>query len=299
MTVFQFPQAGTPDVQVSIRDGTLVDDALGARTWGAAPLLAAELLSRPACPLRVLELGAGTGLVGLALAARSASQKKRGSGASVVLTDHHPTVLANLEHNTTLFLSEHEGSGVEVQTLPLDWYRVYAASSGIGMSAGATSWTTTAQTLPGTPGLPTGSDSLPTPPTPASAPAPGVSPMALSLPPGAFDTLIAADCVYDPAHPVWIKAVAHRFLSRAANARLHVTSPLRNTHRAEIEALLAAFPRSRHQGAAAAAAGLCVLDAAVIYGQDDFGGASRAQRMNDQAGARRVYLRLEVGWAAA
>lgn len=305
MTTFCFAR-DPQDVQVTIRDMTLVDDALGGRTWGAAPLLAAELMQRPRVPGNVLELGAGTGLVGLALAARAALEIRStdlDGYPSVVLTDHHPTVLSNLKHNVSRWRKEHpDAHDSALVTRALDWYEVYAASTGLGGAHRDTKVTTTSrsvssQTLPSTPQ--TALFSSHTPSTSATSPvSPSPPPEHVNdshLAPGTFPTIIAADCVYDPVHPAWIQAVATTFLSKTQDARLHIISPLRETHRREIEALLATFPATAHPSAAGPS--LFLIEAAVVYGQDDFGGASRAQRMHDQAGADRLYLRLEVAWS--
>jgi predicted nicotinamide N-methyase len=121
----------TPDgaeVAVSVRDATLSADALGSRTWGSAPLLARRLLSpfeaalKHSSQLRILELGAGTGLVGLALALYS---QRLGIAAQVALTDYHPDVLSNLHFNASL------NALTEPSTLVrrLDWQDDYAGAS--------------------------------------------------------------------------------------------------------------------------------------------------------------------------
>ncbi|GAA5964100.1 hypothetical protein JCM3765_000903 [Sporobolomyces pararoseus] len=68
--------ASTPSPPpVNIRNHTLVSSTTGHRTWGSAPILARRLALEPtqffpnpptsSSPLRILELGSGTGLVGL------------------------------------------------------------------------------------------------------------------------------------------------------------------------------------------------------------------------------------------
>jgi len=85
---------------------------------------------------------------------------------------------------------------------------------------------------------------------------------------------VPTDCIYDPYHPQWIKSVATRHLSnpissnsssthpiesptnqtttpssdsqiKSPNLRtaLHILSPLRDTHKVEIEAIYQAFPK--------------------------------------------------------
>lgn len=68
--------------------------------------------------LRVLELGAGTGLVGLAIAHLL---RLRGVDSEVLLSDFHPTILKNLQGNVEANFSESSGGPVHVQSVPLDW----------------------------------------------------------------------------------------------------------------------------------------------------------------------------------
>ncbi|KIP01211.1 hypothetical protein PHLGIDRAFT_40961, partial [Phlebiopsis gigantea 11061_1 CR5-6] len=100
--------------------------SLGAQTWGGACLMADLLVESPPAfalcpthgrPLRVLELGAGTGLVGLAASAALAAHDTR---ADVVLTDFHTTVLENLRSNAAANFPDAAGP-VHVSVHPLDW----------------------------------------------------------------------------------------------------------------------------------------------------------------------------------
>ena len=115
---------------VRLEEQVLVEDALGARTWGAAPLLASLLLQkhlkyvvqRPShsSSVRVLELGAGTGLVGLAVAQyfRQVHTKQ----AQVYLTDYHPDVLRNLHRNVELNgCASSSAQRVQINVSALDW----------------------------------------------------------------------------------------------------------------------------------------------------------------------------------
>jgi predicted nicotinamide N-methyase len=82
-------------IELSIHEPGLTGDDLGLKTWAASYLLAKRLptfkLIQPRCDhkLQVLELGSGTGLVGLAMASL---------GADVVLTDL-PSIHTNLARN--------------------------------------------------------------------------------------------------------------------------------------------------------------------------------------------------------
>ncbi|CAL1710522.1 unnamed protein product [Somion occarium] len=129
--VFVFPYGANPLMRVQIRDAPLENHdfhSVGAQTWGSACLLAEMMVDSPDLfglsntphtrPLRVLELGAGTGLVTL-----TASLLLHGFGADqftakvdVVATDFHPSVLENLRYNVADNIS-----ATNVQVHFLDW----------------------------------------------------------------------------------------------------------------------------------------------------------------------------------
>lgn len=127
---------------IKLRDGALVHDSLGTHTWGAAPILSQLLLplDREASrDFKALELGAGTGLVGLAIAMWSRCHRSE-SNTQVVCTDYHPTVLENLAHNVALngwspSLSDQadepngQNGGVRLYARCLDWQAVHRAQS--------------------------------------------------------------------------------------------------------------------------------------------------------------------------
>lgn len=109
--------------------------AVGVQTWGAAIVVSDVLVRYPTLfhsalgtptetPLRIAELGAGTGLLGM-VAARLLQQ--RGTPAEVVLTDYHLQVLKNLEHNVqeNFSLSSDANGGVSVDVEHLDWLEVH------------------------------------------------------------------------------------------------------------------------------------------------------------------------------
>ncbi|KAI8065464.1 putative methyltransferase-domain-containing protein [Gongronella butleri] len=85
-------------LQVRLHEPTYIGNDIGFKTWGAAPLMAKLLVQQKLIPdlqaVDVLELGTGTGLVGIVcdlLGARS-----------VTVTDYHPSVLTNVAVNIEL-----------------------------------------------------------------------------------------------------------------------------------------------------------------------------------------------------
>lgn len=112
--------------------------AVGVQTWGASIVVSDVLVRHPALfhpglasisdeRLRIAELGAGTGLLGMA-AAKLLQQK--GIPADVVLTDYHTQVLRNLKHNVNEnFAASTTNSGagyaVSVMVEHLDWLEIH------------------------------------------------------------------------------------------------------------------------------------------------------------------------------
>lgn len=113
---FAIPTRDEP-FELSIHEPALTGDDLGLKTWAASYLLAKRLHTLQCTQagkgerLRVLELGSGTGLVGLAMA---------GLGADVVLTDL-PSIYANLARNAEANASLIEQRGGTLRTGVLDW----------------------------------------------------------------------------------------------------------------------------------------------------------------------------------
>ncbi|KAF6740955.1 putative methyltransferase-domain-containing protein [Ephemerocybe angulata] len=112
--VFDFQSESLGGVQVVLRDVPLDNDdygSVGAQTWGGACVLSEMVVEDPGSfglalqgpdgdnggkPLRVLELGAGTGLVSLVVAK---ALQGMGVDAEIVASDYYPSVLANLSTN--------------------------------------------------------------------------------------------------------------------------------------------------------------------------------------------------------
>lgn len=109
----------TPGLSVTLHEPSLTGDNLGLKTWTSSLLLAKRLqeLSRhlpsPDGPcVRALELGAGTGLAGIAAACIWK--------ADVTLTDL-PQIVGNLGRNVGANSDMVEKAGGRVQTAILDW----------------------------------------------------------------------------------------------------------------------------------------------------------------------------------
>ena len=144
---FKIPLTETPDstsvdsthsINIVLREPSLTADNLGHKTWAASYLLARRLShfrSSIAGPireddllwkspkdkqpkLRVLELGAGTGLVGIAAAAIWS--------AKVDLTDL-PEICGNLAHNCQENIDMIHAHGGEACVRALDWRELPAA----------------------------------------------------------------------------------------------------------------------------------------------------------------------------
>ena len=100
-------QSREPALQISLIEPSLTADNLGHKTWLSSYLLARRLphliahsiIPSPAHPLRILELGSGTGLLGITAAALFPTAQAR-------LTDLPPIVdnlAQNVLANTSLF----------------------------------------------------------------------------------------------------------------------------------------------------------------------------------------------------
>jgi predicted nicotinamide N-methyase len=126
---FRVPSS-TGHIELLIHEPALTGDDLGLKTWAASYLLAKRLHtfgltdSTSLRRLQVLELGSGTGLVGLAMASL---------GADVVLSDL-PSIHANLVRNITDNADRVRHNNGSVRSGILDWTepescRVFPADS--------------------------------------------------------------------------------------------------------------------------------------------------------------------------
>ncbi|KAG1871626.1 S-adenosyl-L-methionine-dependent methyltransferase [Suillus subluteus] len=123
---FMFPfGAGGKPITIELNDAPLtVTDhtSVGLQSWASAIIFAERICANPArymsisqgtAPLRVLELGAGTGLLSIATARLL---DRMGVDATIVATDYHSAVLHNLLQNV-------KTNDVCVQIESLDWSR--------------------------------------------------------------------------------------------------------------------------------------------------------------------------------
>ncbi|KAI0158091.1 hypothetical protein GGR57DRAFT_35229 [Xylariaceae sp. FL1272] len=114
------------------RDSTDHTD-VGLQSWGAAFIFSELMCAAPArfnfseatlgCAPRIVELGAGTGLVGIALG--KILPRLGVTQPTIVATDFHPAVLANLQanidRNFTMRDSPDSAKKPTVEVAPLDW----------------------------------------------------------------------------------------------------------------------------------------------------------------------------------
>jgi predicted nicotinamide N-methyase len=219
---------------VDIRDGSInsssQDVLLGVQTWGSASILAQLIASSPQAylplassqPLRVLELGAGTGLV--SLAAARILENRVDMSAEIVASDHDLTVIDNLRSNITR--NSPYGSQLELSAVQLDWQSFLTPVNALDESSSESS------------------SPLPPRETPFD---------------DQFDVIFGADIVYEPHQAFWIKATVSALLKRprarcasnepaeiASDSRFHLVIPLRETHESESASVLATFPLLKH-----------------------------------------------------
>jgi predicted nicotinamide N-methyase len=106
----------TDQVEVVLREPSLTEDKLGLKTWTSSLLLARRLSSLqcylPSESFRVLELGAGTGLVGIAAACIWKTD--------VCLTDL-PDIVPNLQYNADHNIGIVQSFGGKASVMSLDW----------------------------------------------------------------------------------------------------------------------------------------------------------------------------------
>jgi protein-lysine N-methyltransferase EEF2KMT len=118
-------------VEVELNDAPLLGEdhtAVGLQSWASSILLAERICVNPGKfnldvtsrggGLRVLELGAGTGLLSITVARMAANGQFRTPPPFIVATDFHPDVLENLQRNV-----DTNGDSNNILVRELDWSR--------------------------------------------------------------------------------------------------------------------------------------------------------------------------------
>lgn len=125
---FFFQASDVQPIEIELNDAPLLSEdhtSVGLQSWASSILLAERLCASPGKfgldggeGLRVLELGAGTGLLSITLARIVASGEFRIPRPFIVATDFHPDVLANLQRNV-----DTNGDTQSILVRELDWSR--------------------------------------------------------------------------------------------------------------------------------------------------------------------------------
>ena len=122
------------EIQVELNDAPLSKEdhtSVGLQSWGSSILLAERICLQPSLfsltmpinninvrPLRILELGAGTGMLSIVAAKILQSYNP---APEIIATDYHPEVLDNLTRNVTTNFPKHPGAAAAITVKCLDW----------------------------------------------------------------------------------------------------------------------------------------------------------------------------------
>ncbi|KAJ4001764.1 hypothetical protein F5050DRAFT_1560088 [Lentinula boryana] len=195
-------------IQIVLNDVPLSTDAssngdyfgsVGAQTWGGAFVLAEEIAESDSItffpnttqePFRVLELGAGTGLVSL-VAGKVAmlTNCPKGRQVDIIATDYYPSVLDNLKANIEANFPS-SISPLNITSRFLDW----SSFSSFDI----------------------------TPDADADASLPSNNNI------GTFDLILGADIIYEPLHASWIRRVVENTLRKSSLSTEKKNCPDRN-----------------------------------------------------------------------
>ncbi|KAJ2743524.1 hypothetical protein GGI20_003679 [Coemansia sp. BCRC 34301] len=224
---------------IAVHEPSFVHADVGCRTWGAAVLLARRI-ARQAIDVsmhrRCIELGSGTGLLGLAVGCALQGV----AGASVTMTDYLPVLIQAAREGARSNGVLDSGTVVPMR---LDWFELARQSAESAVA------------------IPTANylDAVDRDAVAAGSGWEGRVEPTLSAEEsnGAFDLVIATDVLYEIEHCRVIPLLANHLLARAESSsnsvanitpRFILTTPLRSTHWREVaafEAEMAAVPAVR------------------------------------------------------
>ncbi|KAJ2486306.1 hypothetical protein IWW37_005664 [Coemansia sp. RSA 2050] len=233
---------------IAVHEPSFVHADVGCKTWGAAILLARRI-ARQSIDIsmfrRCIELGSGTGLLGLA-----AGCALRGlEGASVTTTDYLPVLIQAAREGAQANGLLDNGAIVPMK---MDWFEMAQDIAALAEDRG--------EPTRGTMSIPAASylDAVHRDATAAGNEWEGRIEPALGgeESKGAFDLVIAADVLYEMEHCYVIALLANHLLAAAKPGagelylapQFIITTPLRSTHWREVaafEAEMAAIPTMR------------------------------------------------------
>ncbi|KAF5127407.1 Protein-lysine N-methyltransferase EFM2 [Metarhizium anisopliae] len=130
--IFSFKNDGLASINVELYDTPMQTGEdhtdVGLQTWGASIALSEKISKEPeffrftnvnlSSTSRIVELGAGTGLVSLFLSRLIPHITE--ARPAIIATDYHPTVLSNLEANINSHMSK-TPEAAPIQACHLDW----------------------------------------------------------------------------------------------------------------------------------------------------------------------------------
>ncbi|KAJ2910204.1 hypothetical protein GGI21_001104 [Coemansia aciculifera] len=232
---------------IAVHEPSFVHADVGCRTWGAAILLARRIARQSidiSMHRRCIELGSGTGLLGLAVGCVLQGLV----GASVTMTDYLPVLIQAARDGARSNGLLDNGTAVPMR---LDWFELARQIT----EQGCTGDEQSAIALPAASYM----DTVDRDATAAGTEWEGRVEPTLSAEEskGAFDLVIAADVLYEIEHCRVISLLANHLLADAKPGtrsavstppRFILTTPLRSTHLREVaafEAEMAALPAMR------------------------------------------------------
>ncbi|KAG8977113.1 hypothetical protein FRB90_008913 [Tulasnella sp. 427] len=242
MRTFDFPRpdAAEDPIVIHIRDASILSQdhtSVGLQTWGSSCILAQKMVESPSAygldlqhrrtgaPLRILELGAGTGVLSMVMAKLFTTAE-----AQIIATDFHPAVLDNLRVNVSgnfdgaLALALADSAYSPPTVLPLDWRHLHCIAS---------------------------SSAIPD----AQPEAPFDEP---------FDVILGADIIYEPEHAEWVKSSVELLLKRDDKSFFYLIMPTRPTHEAETASVPETFPMAAECGHNEGKKQIAILDVSEI-----------------------------------